>query len=598
MAAVFATRPELVGTFGMVASTHWLASASGMAALEGGGNAFDAAVATGLVLHVVEPHLNGLGGDAPILGFAAGEDLPFVICGQGVAPAAATIGAYRDLGLGLVPGTGHLAAVVPGAFGAWLTLLERHGTLPFRTVASAAIGYARHGFPLLPTAAATIARMRPLFREHWPSSAATWLTGGAAPAGGTLIRNPDLADTLERLVAAGEAAGGDRLVQLAAVRRAFYEGFVAEAIDAFVRQPQLDTSGEPHAGFLTAGDLAAWRPSVEAPVMRDFAGVTVCKTGPWGQGPVLLQQLALLESLHVADAEPGSADLVHAVLEVAKLAFADRDAWYGDPAVVDVPLAHLLSPGYTAERRALVGASAEPGTRPGRPGGRPPRLPSEVASGGTLAAGAGEPTVQRIPQPEDAAARGDTCHLDVVDRWGNVVAVTPSGGWLQSSPAIPGLGFSLPTRAQMFWLEEGLPASLAPGTRPRTTLSPGLLLREGRPALAFGTPGGDQQDQWVVPFLLNHLLFGMDLQEAIDAPSWHTDDLRSSFYPRERKPLGGEAEARLGPEVLADLARRGHRLATAGEWSLGRVSAAGIRPDGALVAAANPRGRQGYAVGR
>src|SRR5436305_10640519 len=205
----------------MVASTHWLASASGMAVLEAGGNAFDAAVATGLVLHVVEPHLNGLGGDAPILGFAADEDAPFVICGQGVAPAGATIGAYRDLGLELVPGTGHLAAVVPGAFGAWLTLLERHGTLPFRAVASTAIGYARAGFPLLPMAAATIERMRPLFTEHWPSSAATWLEHGASPAGGTLIRNPDLADTLERLVAAGKAAGGDRLAQLAAVRRAF-----------------------------------------------------------------------------------------------------------------------------------------------------------------------------------------------------------------------------------------------------------------------------------------------------------------------------------------------------------------------------------------
>src|SRR3954447_8786490 len=215
----------------MVASTHWLASASGMAVLEAGGNAFDAAVATGLVLHVVEPHLNGLGGDAPILGFAAGEEAPVVICGQGVAPAGGTIAAYRDLGLDLVPGTGHLAAVVPGAFGAWVTLLERYGTLPFGRVASAAIGYARNGFPLLPTAAATIERMRSLFREHWPSSAATWLQNGGAPVGGTLIHNPDLAHTLERLVTAGEAAGSDRLAQLAAVRRAFYEGFVADAVD-------------------------------------------------------------------------------------------------------------------------------------------------------------------------------------------------------------------------------------------------------------------------------------------------------------------------------------------------------------------------------
>lgn len=604
----FTTRPELVGTHGMVASTHWLATASGMAVLERGGNAFDAAVATGLVLHVVEPHLNGLGGDVPVIGCAAGG-APFVLCGQGTAPAAATAEALADLGLDAIPGTGLLAAVVPGAFGTWMDLLARHGTWGAPDVLAFAIGYARHGHPLLPQASATIGAVRHLLAAHWPTSAAVYLPGGDVPAPGAVLRNQDLATTLERLAAVA-AAQPTREAGIEAARGAFYEGFVAEAVDRFAATPVMDSTGTAHRGLLTGDDLAAWRVREEAPATVDFAGRTIAKTGPWGQGPALLQQLTVLDGMDLADTRPDSAELVHTVVEVAKLALADRDAWYGDPDHADVPLDALLSPGYAAERRALVGPTASDALRPGRPGGAEPRLArlalDAVARARTGAAararatGAGEPTFGGPTDPAvapDGASRGDTCHLDVVDAAGNVVSVTPSGGWLQSSPVVPGLGFALSTRAQMFWVEQGLPSSLGPRRRPRTTLSPTLVLRDGVPELACGTPGGDQQDQWQVPFLLRHLVYGQGLQEAIDAPTWHTTHLVSSFAPRDLELRGLHAEDRLGADVLADLRRRGHEVTVTGSWSLGRLTAV-AREGGLLRAAATPRGMQAYAAGR
>ncbi|WP_349428799.1 gamma-glutamyltransferase [Microbacterium sp. LWS13-1.2] len=588
----FTTRPELVGTFGMVASTHWLVAAAGMAVLEEGGNAFDAAAAAGLLLHVVEPHLNGLGGDTPIIGFDVASQKPWVLCGQGPAPEAATGAAFAALGLDVIPGTGHLAAVVPGSFGAWMSMIERHGTLPLERITRFAIEYARNGHPLIPDAVAAIESVTDLFADHWTSSAEVYLRSDQSIAAGARFRNPQLADTLERIVTEASQGGGTREAVIARARDVFYRGFVAERIDAFMRQPVRDVTGEDHTGLLTGDDLARWEPTWEAPVTIDFAGVTVAKTGAWGQGPVLLQQLAMLAHQDVGEA--GSAQMVHTVAETAKLAFADREAYYGDPDFVDVPLHDLLSDSYARERAALVTSRASSELRPGSPGGRTPRLSPEIFREREYAgAGTGEPTLRSL-----GTVRGDTCHLDVVDRWGNVVAATPSGGWLQSSPVVPGLGFSLPTRAQMFWLEPDLPNSIAPRKRPRTTLSPGMLLRDGVPILAFGTPGGDQQDQWTVPFLLNLLVHKMNLQEAIDAATWHSTHMPSSFFPRSFSPLGLVAEGSLGPEVLNDLRERGHRLLEAEPWTLGRISAAGIRADGMLIAGANARGMQGYAAGR
>jgi gamma-glutamyltranspeptidase/glutathione hydrolase len=584
-------RPTLRGSFGMAASTHWLASQSAMAELEAGGNAFDAAIAGAFVLHVVEPHLNGPAGEVPAV-FATAEDpAPQVLCGQGAAPAGATREHYLGLGLELVPGSGPLAAAIPGAVDAWLLLGRDHGTRPLREVLSYAIGYARHGHPILPSAVATIDRVEQLFREHWPTSAARWLPRSRP---WQVVTNPEHAATLERLVAEGEAAGNDREAQYDGARRAWREGFVAEAIHAFSRRPFRDSSGADHAGVLTGADLAGWSASYERPVVQRFRDVEVAKTDLWGQGPVLLQSLAMLDGLPDEALDPTTADGVHTVIEVLKLALADREAWYGDASPLTV--AELLDPAYVQARRGLVGDRASYDLRPGSPGGREPRLSAHLAGGSSAPSGdgLGEPTVSW-----DGQTRGDTCHLDVVDRWGNIISATPSGGWLQSSPTVPELGFCLGSRLQMCWLDAGLPASLAPGRRPRTTLSPTLVLREGRPVLACGTPGGDQQDQWQLPFLLHHLVRGLDLQEAIEAPSFHTTSFPSSFYPRETNPGELVAEDRLGADVLAALEARGHRLVRAGDWTLGRLSAVARDPDtGALSAAATARGGNGYAVGR
>jgi gamma-glutamyltranspeptidase/glutathione hydrolase len=589
--STFTTRPQLAGTFGMVASTHWLASAAGMAVLEQGGNAFDAAVAAGLVLQVVEPHMCGPAGEVPVIGFDAADGAVFVLNGQGPAPQAATIEAFGELGLDLVPGNGLLAACVPAAFGTWMLLLAAHGSLPLREVMRYAIGYARDGYPVTPGISAAIGSVAGVFTEHWPSSAEVYLSGGT-PAPGSRYANPALAGTYQKILDEAEAAGTGREAQIEAARRAFYAGFVAEEIGSYLARAQvMDGTGDRHAGLLTAADLAAWQASTEAPASAGYAGLTVCKTGPWGQGPVFLQQLQLLAGLGLGEMAPGGVDHIHTVVECAKLAFADREAWYGDPDFADVPLADLLSPQYAAQRRALVGQTASGDLRPGSPGGRQPVLPDFATAprpGVAAGAWAGEPTL---------AHSGDTCHVDAADRFGNLVAATPSGGWLQSSPVIPGLGFCLGTRAQMFTLTPGLPNSLAPGKRPRTTLSPGLALRGGEPYLAFGTPGGDQQDQWALSFFLRHAQFGMNLQEAIDAPAFHTRHFPSSFWPRESFPAAVDLEERAGPEVIEGLRARGHAVTVAAPWSLGRVSAV-ARDGGMLYAAANARGMQGYAVGR
>lgn len=582
----------------MVASTHWLATAAGMAVLEQGGNAFDAAVAVGLVLQVVEPHLNGPGGEVPVIGFSAADGQPFVLDGQGPAPAAATPAHFAGLGLDLIPGTGLLAACVPAAFGTWMLLLERYGTLPLRSVMEYAIGYAEHGYPMLPSASDVIASVAKTFRDHWPGSAEIYLSAGV-PAGGSRFTNRPLAAVYQRILTEAEKAGPGRERQIEAARRAFYAGFVADAIAAYVADTEvMDITGQRNRGLLTGDDLAGWAASVEAPVTADFRGLTVCKTGPWGQGPVFLQQLALLDGLGIEDLQPGSAEFIHTVVEASKLAFADREAWYGDPRQSRIPLAELLSAPYAEVRRKLVGDQASGDLLPGSPDGTEPRLPDFAVAGfavpGLAGAGTGEPTAG-VSAPE--LGPGDTCHLDVADRFGNMVSATPSGGWLQSSPVIPGLGFCLGTRAQMFTLTPGLASTLAPRRRPRTTLSPSLALRDGQPYLAFGTPGGDQQDQWPLAFFLNHLLFGMNLQEAIDAPAFHTDHFPSSFYPRESLPRSLAIESRAGETVVAGLRARGHDVSVRPPWSLGRISAVSSS-GGMLYGAANPRGMQGYAAGR
>jgi gamma-glutamyltranspeptidase/glutathione hydrolase len=592
----FTTRPEIDGTFGVVTSTHWIATAVGMATLEKGGNAFDAAAATAFTLQVVEPHLNGPGGDVPVIVHDVRKRKIEVICGQGPAPAAATIAHYRGEGLDMVPGTGLLAACVPGMFDTWMLLLRDYGTLRLADVLSPAIFYASQGHPLVERANATIATVAELFRTHWPTSAAVYLPGGKPPPTGTLFTNKALADTYTRLLREAESAGGDRVKQIEKARLSWGEGFVAEAIDRFCRtQEIMDTSGERHRGVLTGEDMARWEAHIEAPLTYDYGRYTACKAGAWSQGPVMLQQLALLKGFDLDDADPVSADFVHTLVECSKLAYADREKFYGDPDFAEVPMTTLLSDAYNDERRKLVTDKASLELRPGSVEGFGAVVKLKREDGPRRAAaamGAGEPTVGRLGE-----MRGDTVHFDIVDQAGNMVSATPSGGWLQSSPVIPELGFGLGTRGQMFWLEEGHPASLAPGKRPRTTLSPTMALRDGEPYLAWGSPGGDQQDQWTTQLFLRHVHAGMNLQEAIDAPAWHSEHFPISFWPRTARPGVLVVESRLPAATVKELERRGHVVEVDADWCEGRLTAA-ARDGRRRRAAANPRGMQGYAAGR
>ena len=591
---MFTTRPEIAGTFGMVASTHWLATAVGMSVLERGGNAFDAAAATAFTLQLAEPHLNGPGGDAPIILHSARTGTQHVVCGQGPSPAAATPERFAALDLDLIPGTGLLPATVPGAFGAWCVLLRDWGTWELADVLAYAIGYAQNGVPLVPRVPATIESVRPLFEAEWPSSAAVFLPNGQVPRVDALFANPGIAATYTRICA--EAVGDSREARIEAARRAWYQGFVAEAIDTFFGSAEvLDASGRRHAGLLTAEDLVRWSPTIEEPSRFDYHGHTVLKCGPWSQGPAFLQQLALLAGFDIGAMDPVGPGFVHTVVECAKLAFADREAFYGDPAFTDVPLETLLSSDYNDSRRKLVRHEASLELRPGSVDGHTPWVDHHAAARGdmlTRAAGVGEPTVARL-----GVIGADTVHIDTIDRWGNMVSATPSGGWLQSSPVVPGLGFPMGTRGQMFWLRPGLPNSLLPGKRPRTTLSPSFALRDGRPWMAFGTPGGEQQDQWSLTFFLRMVHHRMGIQQAIDTPSFHTEHWPSSFWPRIARPGKVVLEGRMGRGVLDALLARGHLAELGDEWSEGRLSAA--RTEGAMLyAGANPRGMQGYAAGR
>lgn len=586
------TRPTLRGSFGMTASTHWLATGAAQSVLERGGNAFDAAVAAGFVLHVVEPHLNGPGGDMVAIVSAAGGR-PEVVVGQGPAPTGATRDHFAAEGLEQVPGAGALAAAVPGAVEAWLWMLEQRGSWEVADVLAYAIHYAEVGHEAGPQVCGVIATMADHFTEHWPTSAATWLQDGAAPEPGETITNPVYARTLRRLLE--HAVGRTRASRVAAVGDAWRAGFVAEEAASFVRRPHRHSSGTDHAGVITADDFARFVVTTEEPLALRFRGRSVLKTSFWGQGPVLLQALAILDHLDDDRLDPSTALGAHSVIEALKLAMADRDAYYGDGARASV-LAQLLSPGYAATRARLIGDTASLEIRPGTIDGQAPyHPPTHVTVAAEDAPGAGEPTVR--PTGE---VRGDTCHVDVVDRWGNMVSATPSGGWLQSSPTIPGLGFGLGTRLQMTWLDGASPSALRPGSRPRTTLSPTMLLDHvGVPVAALGTPGGDQQDQWQLLYLLRVLVGGYAPQEAIDAPMFHTTSIASSFWPRTWTPGGIVVEDRLGPAVIDELRRRGHRVTVSDGWSLGRLST--VTRDaatGVLGAAANSRGAQGYAAGR
>ena len=583
----FTSRPTLRGYGGAVAAGHYLAAQIGAQTLAQGGNAADAAVAMGFALAVLEPTQNGLGGEVPILVWEATGEQVHCISGQGPAPARASIDHLVELGVERIPPDGFLPAAIPAALDAWCILLERFGTWSLGRVLEPARGLAERGYPMYPFLRNVLRFVEQRFREEWPTSAAIYLPLREV---GQRQTNPALGEFLASLAATENTAGGGREAGIRAACDSFYGGAPAEAIEDFLQRPVRDAEGLRQPGLLCAEDLAGYAGSVEPPAWIDYRGSRVWKTPPWGQGPVLLQQLSLLEGFDLRAMGRGSADALHTWVEAAKLAFADREACYGDPDFCEVPLGELLSPEYAAERRALIDpGQASLALRPGR--GALPR-------GWPLVAEADSALPQEPGALASARGRRDTTQLVAADRHGNLIAATPSGGWIPTSPVVPELGFPMGTRLQMAVLDPQHPNALAPGKRPRTTLSPSLArLPDGR-LLAFGTPGGDQQDQWPSHFLLDLVDFEIpDLQAAIDAPTLHSEHMPSSFYPRNARPGVLSVEDRLEPSVVAELARRGHRIETSGSWEHGRVMAVSrCDSDGLCEGAASPRHAVAYAI--
>ena len=595
----FTTRPVVMGTRGVVTSGHYLATAAGFRMMEQGGNAIDAAAAMCFCLNLLEPQSNGLAGEVPTLIYSARERKVYELSGMGWSAKAFTIDWCREHGIDLIPGDGYLPACVPAVVGTWAAALARFGTLSFGEVVQPAIELAENGYPVYDSLHNSLASNVDKFTELYPSTGEVYLPGGKAPAVGELHRNPEWAETLRILCRAEKAAaGGGRVAGIEAARDAFYKGAIAERILDFITStPVEDASGSTHAGLLSYEDFAEWEADFSEPVSVNYHGLDVHKCSAWTQGPVFLQQLTLLEGFDLAAMGHNSADYLHTLIECAKLAFADREAHYGDPKIDDVPFDRLLSKAYADERRVLVGERASLEMRPGDAGGGFPAYATiDVADDNRRALQVAAREVRDLGLGH--AHVGDTTHLDAVDREGNMVAATPSGGWLGTSPVIRGLGFPIGTRGQMFYLNPARPNALAPRKRPRATLTPSLVMRNDEPFMVFGTPGGDGQDQWTLQFFLNFVHFGMNLQEALDAPTVHSVHFPSSFYPREAYPGRMVAEGRIASEVLAELEQRGHEVEVTGDWSNGKpmgIRAAG--PGGVIAGAVSPKGIIGHALG-
>lgn len=563
--------PRFFGRTGAVAAEHYLATLAGLDALKAGGNAVDAAVAAVLVEGVVNPQMHTIGGELPILVAMPGTDEVVAINGNMVAPGRATPQAFRERGFDKIPPGGVFAAGVPGAMGALLAALTRFGRLSFADVAAAATALARDGFPvhsgLLRQQGFGIEANAERFLSEWHGSAEIYLPEGRPPREGEIIRNPRLAAMFEHLAAEERRAGGSREAGIGAAFDAFYKGDVAREIVAYV---------EARGGLLRRSDFDRFTVPVERPVSIRFGEVDLYKCGPWTQGPALLQTLSILKAFDLAALGHNSAAYVHLVVEAMKLAFADREQFYGDPDHVEVPMEALLGEAYGRRRAGLVGESADRALRPGDPRRGEALLPASERLGGS-AWGPG------------------TVHVDAMDREGGTAAFTPSGAWIKSAEVVPALGFPLGVRLANCRLAPAHhPNVVAPFKRPRTTISPSLATRDGRPWLAFGSMGGDQQDQWQLQFFLNRVVFDMPLQQAIEAPKFSSEHFPGLFHPHDFFLNRLRIEESVGPEVLAGLRRRGHELDVAPAWSEGYLCATERHLDtGVLEAGSDPRGTKG-----
>lgn len=559
----------------MISAGHYLATQAGHAVLEAGGNAIDAGVAAGIALGVVHCDQVQFSGVAPMVIYLADRDEAVTIAGLGGWPKATRIEAFIRNGEGAIP-PGVLRTVVPAAPDAWILALERYGTMSFGDVAGAAIRYARDGFTVHPVMAHFIEKFADSYRL-WPQNAAIWLAAGRPPREGELFVQTDLARSLQYMVDEERAASGrGRAAGLAAARDAFYRGDLAAAITRYHRE---------NGGWLTAEDLATYRSEITPPVRFTYRDVDVLTCGPWCQGPVLLQMLSLLAGDDLKALGHNSPAYVHLVTEAMKLAFADRDRYYGDPRVVPVPMDALLSPAYAQDRRRTIRADRA----------WPEMPPAGVVAGGRGGARAASSVVTSgSPVP----GGGDTSYVCVVDRQGNVCSATPSdSSW--DGPVIPGLGFVPSTRGSQSWAVPGHPSSVAPGKRPRLTPNPALAIRRGKLLMPFGAPGGDLQPQGMMQVFLNHVVFGMNIQDAIDAPRFVTHSFPGSFEPHPYFPGRLDLERGVGSTTGDALAALGHAV----EWLPDQsISTAGVcaivadREAGILYGGADPR-RHARAMG-
>jgi gamma-glutamyltranspeptidase/glutathione hydrolase len=565
-----------MGTHGVVASSHYIATGAGFNILKEGGNAFDAGAAMWFCLTALKPHLVGVAGESPILLYSSQDEKVIAVNGQGPAPMGATIDWFKEQGYPMIPEDGFTPAVVPAAYDSWLTTLEEYGSLPLNRILEPALEVVRDGFPVYPTLNAFLMREKDRFLEEWPTSAKVYIPNGKVPDVGEIIRNPDWYNTFKTIAELAKNSDS-RISGIDAARKYFYDGPIAETIVEFMQTTTVkDVYGKENHGLITLEDLCKYRARFEESVFINYLGLDVHKCGPWTQGPVFLQQLRLLEGFDLREMGHNTVDYLHTWIECAKLAFADREQYYADPDFEDVPLEKLLSRKYSEERRKLVNPMEASMLH--RPGGVDP--------------------VKLEESGKKHWFEGDTVHIDAVDRWGNMISATPSGGWIRTSPLVPGLGFPMGTRAQMMYLDPDHVERLKPGKRPSTTLTPSLVTKDGEQYMVFGTPGGDKQDQWTLQFLLNYTVFDMNIQEALDAPTVHTSHFPGSFWPHSVRPGEVNVEPRIPEKVLDGLSKKGHKVVISSPWSHGRCSAIRYDPaSGMMFGGASPRTGEPYAIG-
>ena len=569
-------RPTIMGTRHMVAATHYLAAEAGFRILEAGGNAIDAGVAAGIALGVVQPEYVNVAGVAPIIIYSAADNRVFTIPGLGTWPMAIERDHFQKHHGGKIP-QGILRTVVPAAPDAWITALERFGTMSFGDVAHSAIGFARDGFPVYPLMSEVITEHEAEYRM-FPSNIALYLPKGRPPRVGEVFVQKALGATLQHMADQEAAARhGGREAGLAAARHAFYRGDIARAIVKFQKE---------NGGLLSADDLANYRSGFDEPVETSFGDIRLYACGPWCQGPSLLQALNLLDGAELRKLGHNSTDYLHRITEAVKLAFADREAYFGDPRMVDVPIDALLSCDYAQQRRGMIRADRAWPEMP--PAGDPIKPAAE-----RRARGAGLVAERAFLAPEV-----DTSHVSAIDRHGNVFAATPSDG-SYNAPVIPELGIIPSPRGSQNWADPDHPSGVAPGKRPRLTPSPAIAIQHGKMKMPFGTPGGDVQTQAMLQVFMNIHVFGMEPQEAVEAPRGASYSYPGSFEPHSYHPGLLYLESRIDKATGDALGRMGHKVDWWPEWTWLAGAVCTVVADeqsGVLKGAADPR-RPSYAVG-